>query len=206
MPMSSENDDCVERWLLGDDESFERVFHQYYRLVRSFFTKRGFTPEESEDLTQEVFLRVYKGRASFRGESRFTTWLFQICANAFRNELRDRSAQKRGHTEVRLDGALGSEVEQLEDASEGADPVRKALWEEEKTRLRAALADLPPQMRRCVELRVDEDLKYREIAERMGVSIDTVKAHLFQARQILKEKLGDYFEDFQALTPERAES
>jgi len=198
MSMRSDNDDCVEKWLLGDDESFEGVFHQYYRLVRSFFTKRGFTPEEAEDLTQEVFLRVYKGRASFRGESRFTTWLFQICANLFRNELRDRSAQKRDHTEVRLDdGTLGSEAEQLEDDSEeGADPVRRALREEAKTKLRAALADLPPQMRRCVELRVDEDLKYREIAARMGVSIDTVKAHLFQARQILKEKLGDYFEDF----------
>lgn len=191
---------------MGDDASFEPVFRQYYRLVHSFFTKRGFTPEEAEDLTQEVFLRVYKGRESFRGESRFTTWLFQISANVFRNELRDRSAQKRDHTEVRLDdGTLGNETEQLEDHSgEGADPARKAIWVEAKEKLREALSDLPPQMRRCVELRVYEDLKYREIAERMGVSIDTVKAHLFQARQILKEKLGDYFEDFQTLTPERA--
>ena len=56
-----------------------------------------------------------------------------------------------------------------------------------------AMADLPPQMRRGVELRVNQDLKYREIAVLMGVSIDTVKAHLFQARQMLKARLGNYF-------------
>jgi len=191
----------VERWLLGDDESFEQLFRRHYRLVHSFFVKRGFTPEEAEDLTQDVFLRVYKGRESFRGEARFTTWLFQICANLFRNDLRGRSAQKREGAEVPIDGVLDSgENGKAEGVaswgSEPDDPLRKALWEEARKRLREALEDLPPQMRRCVELRVYEDLKYREIAAKMGISIDTVKAHLFQARQILREKLGDYFEDF----------
>lgn len=192
--VGSDRDDCVERWLLGDDESFEEVFNQYYRLVVGFFTKRGFTPQEAEDLTQIVFLRVYKARESFRGEARFSTWLFQICANVFRNNLRDRSTQKRDAEEVPLD--LSNESGTLEGFPDaGTDPLQQTLRAEARERLRTALADLPPQMRRSVELRVYEDLKYREIAERMKISIDTVKAHLFQARQILKGKLGDYFTD-----------
>lgn len=189
----SDPDDCVERWLLGDDESFEGVFQQYYRLVVGFFTKRGFTPQEAEDLTQIVFLRVYKARESFRGEARFSTWLFQICANVFRNDLRDRSTQKRDAEEVSMDQADNGTLETLADT--GTDPLQQTLSAEAKGKLREALSSLPPQMRRCVELRVYEDLKYREIAERMRISIDTVKAHLFQARQILKGKLGDYFKD-----------
>jgi RNA polymerase sigma-70 factor (ECF subfamily) len=194
MPVyGSDPGDCVERWLLGDDESFEEVFNQYYRLVVGFFTKRGFTLQEAEDLTQIVFLRVYKGRETFRGEARFSTWLFQICANVFRNNLRDRSTQKRDAEEVSMDLADSSALEGLADG--GADPLHQTLGAEAKRKLRTALSDLPPQMRRCVELRVYEDLKYREIAERMKISIDTVKAHLFQARQILKGTLGDYFTD-----------
>jgi len=195
----SDYDDCVERWLLGDDESFEQVFHQHYRLVLAFFTRRGFTPQEAEDLTQEVFFRVYRSRDSFRRDARFTTWLFQICTNLFRNDLRDRSAQKRDAQEVPLDNVVqGGENGTMDGvlAADGDDPLEEVLWEEAKEKLREALSALPPQMRRCVELRVNEDLKYREIADRMGISIETVKAHLFQARQILKGKLGDYFGDF----------
>jgi len=197
--LPSDFDDCVERWLLGDEESFEQVFHQHYRLVLAFFARRGFTPQEAEDLTQEVFFRVYRSRDSFRRDARFTTWLFQICTNLFRNDLRDRSAQKRDAQEIPLDSMVQGGENGAADgalAVEGDDPLAEVLWEEAKEKLREALSALPPQMRRCVELRVNEDLKYREIAERMGISIETVKAHLFQARQILKGKLGDYFGDF----------
>ena len=195
----SDLDDYVEKWLLGDEGSFEQVFYQHRRLVLTFFARRGFTPQEAEDLTQEVFFRVYRSRDSFRRDARFTTWLFQICTNLFRNDLRDRSAQKRDAQEVPLDSVIQSGENGTTEAmfaAEGDDPLRQALKMEAKEKLRIALSTLPPQMRRCVELRVNEDLKYREIAERMEISIETVKAHLFQARQILKGKLGDYFEDF----------
>lgn len=176
-----------------DQEDFRRLFHQYYRLVFSFFAKRGISSEESEELTQETFLRVYKSLPTFRGESRFGTWLFQITANVYKNHCRTRATQKRDAQEVPLEepgsGGLADPGWEAGDAG----PLDGVLADERARKLRQALEELPPQMRRCVMLRVDQDLKYREIAMLMDVSIDTVKAHLFQARQILKTKLGGYF-------------
>lgn len=185
-----------EPWLTAmDPESFRRLFHQHYRLVISFFLKRGISPDESEELTQETFLRVYKSMPAFRGESRFGTWLFQITANVYKNYCRTRATQKRDAQEVSLEepGSGGPADPAWESGDAG--PLDGVLAEERSKKLRRAFEELPPQMRRCVMLRVDQDLKYREIAVQMDVSIDTVKAHLFQARQILKNKLGDYFDD-----------
>ena len=177
-------------------ESFHRIFRKHYRLVFAFFTKKRFSTEEAQDLTQETFLRIYKSMGTFRGDSSFETWLFQVTANVYRNTVRSRSTQKRAAEEVALDedAADGQEGAWTWEAR-GSGQLADVLADERARLLHAALEELPPQMRRCVYLRVDQDLKYREIAELMGVSIDTVKAHLFQARQILREKLGDYFAD-----------
>ena len=189
----------VERWQKGidRDESFHQIFRQYYRIVRSFFLKKGFSAEECEDLVQETFLRVHRKLDGFRGDSKFGTWLFPIAANVYKNHLRSRATQKRDAQEVPLDEAepngdkgSGSTVA-IESRAGG--PLDEMLVSERKRMLLEAMADLPTQMRRCVDLRVNHDLKYREIAELMQVSIDTVKAHLFQARQQLKIRLGDYF-------------
>jgi RNA polymerase sigma-70 factor (ECF subfamily) len=169
------------------EERFYRIFQQYYRRVEGFFLRNGFSKEESGELVQETFLRVFRNLEGFRGESSFDTWLFEVAAGVYRNELRRGSTLKRDAVQVSLD----------EDSpDEQNDPLNDLLSGERQKVLQEALADLPPQMRRCVELRVYQDLKYREIAEVMMVSIDTVKAHLFQARRLLKTKLSDYFSQY----------
>jgi RNA polymerase sigma-70 factor, ECF subfamily len=181
--------------------SFHEIFNEYYRAVFAFFSKRGFSTEECHDLAQDTFLRVYRKLETFRNEGRFEAWLFQIAANIYRNTLRGQGALKREGQEVPLD-----ELNEERAAGQGdrapawlghdPGPLIQALEGERKRVLRDALDGLPAQMRRCVLLRIDGDLRYREIADLMRVSIDTVKAHLYQARQQLKEKLGDYFTDF----------
>jgi RNA polymerase sigma-70 factor (ECF subfamily) len=202
LPPSGDSNRWVEQFLQGIDpeESFRQIFHQYYRLVFSFFVKKGFSAEESNDLAQETFLRVHKSLATFRRESRFETWLFQISANIYRNTLRAQSTRKRDAPEMSLSDLIdgpgsgsGGDADFVQDDAGG--PLEDLLTEERSRVLHDALQDLPSQMRRCVLLRVDRDLKYREIADIMRVSIDTVKAHLFQARQLLKVKLADYFAD-----------
>ena len=204
--MSPMNDDerevqvWIERWQRGIDreENFRKIFQAYYRRVYVLFTKWGFGDVECEDLVQETFLRVHRNLAGFRGDSKFATWLWEVAANVYKNTLRSRGTQKRDAREVSLDdsdtdGAAGGSVLALESGE--SDPLAVLLSGERKQKLHEAMSELPPQMRRCVELRVNEDLKYREIAEQMNVSIDTVKAHLFQARQMLKTKLDDFDDD-----------
>lgn len=175
--------------------SFEEIFRAHHRSVLHFFLKKGFSREESRDLAQDTFLRVYKNMEKFRSESRLETWLFTIATNLYRNELRNRAALKRDAREVSLDlpngdGNDGGEGMAVADpASE--DPLACMATKERALELREAFEGLPPQMRRVLLLRVDRDLKYREIAEVLQVSIETVKAHLYQARQQLKDKLSD---------------
>jgi RNA polymerase sigma-70 factor, ECF subfamily len=173
---------------VADDPT--ELFRRYYRPVQAFFARRGFSTEESRDLAQETFFRVYKNWASFRGESSEVTWLFQIATNLYRNEVRSRSTLKRDMQEVPLEQTDGDlPVEE----SAQVTALDAMLLDERTAKLRDALQGLPPQMRQAVLLRVDADLKYREIAELMSVSIETVKAHLYQARQQLRDKLADYF-------------
>ena len=170
-------------------DAFEGLFQRYHRPLVAFFLHKGFSTEESRDLAQETFFRVYKNRELFRGESSPVTWLFQIAANLYKNTLRSKAAQKRDAEEVPLDSADAKDPESDDNALE-------VMLSGERARLlREALKELPPQMKRAVMLRVTGDMKYREIAEEMEVSIETVKAHLYQARQHLRDRLSDYFTD-----------
>jgi RNA polymerase sigma-70 factor (ECF subfamily) len=173
------------------EEAAEDLFQRYYRPVVAFFVRRGFSSDESRDLAQETFLRVYRYWERFRGDSTETTWLFQIAANLYKNTLRSLSAQKRDREEVSLESA----EPRLVDVEADDDVLSTMLRGERANLLRAALDELPPQMKRAVDLRVVGDLKYREIAEEMNVSIETVKAHLYQARQHLRDRLSNYFTD-----------
>ncbi len=186
------------------DQSFmdtpEDLFRRYYRPVVAFFARRGFSLEDSQDLAQETFLRVFKHIEGFRGESRLDTWLFQVAANLYKNTLRSQSTLKREGKEVPLD-APGEEVAKVAEgafwSSPEPGPLGGLLTGERAKLLWEAMKDLSPQMRLAVFLRVDRDLKYREIAEVMHVSIETVKAHLYQARQHLRDRLADYFTDIE---------
>ncbi len=179
------------------DASFRRVFKTFYRPIFRFFEKRGFSIDVCHDLTQETFLRVYNGMEGFRGEAPFEAWLFQIAANTYRNALRHKDAQKRAGTHLSI-----VEADQRQEQSAGEirsdaltddaerDPLNNVLRNERLSILRESVSSLPEQMRRCVELRVYQDLSYQEIALLMRISVETVKAHLHQARKQLKTKIA----------------
>jgi RNA polymerase sigma-70 factor (ECF subfamily) len=181
------------------DVNFRRIFESYYRPVFRFFEKRNFPAPESHDLTQETFIRVYNGMGSFRGDAPFEAWMFQVAANVFRNTLRERAAQKRaGHHLSLVTPAEDAERDAISETNlidrEGRDPLDEVLQEERIAKLREAIASLPEQMRRCVMLRVYQELSYGEIAVVMHLSVETVKSHLHQARRQLRIKLSDYFD------------
>ena len=162
-------------------------------MVRSFFLRKGFSSQESDDLTQEVFLRVFKSIDTFRRESRFERWLWEIVAHIYSNEIRRRKTEKRNVPEQSLDAVMENEdgaAPALSIPAPGPSPEQDVRSERSKA-LHAALKELPDQMRRCCILRYEKGLKYQEIAIVMVISIETVKAHLHQARKRLMALLGD---------------
>jgi RNA polymerase sigma-70 factor (ECF subfamily) len=172
----------------GREESFRLLFDRFYWPLFRFFERRGFTPEECQDLIQETFLRVHRGLDAFRGEARWEHWLFRIAANTAVKALRHRAATKRA-------GATVPWEETGAERAEAPTALRHLLGKEMKELLSQAVAGLPAQMQRCVRLRVFQDLDYDEIAEMLQISPSTVKVQLFKARKRLQRELGDSFAD-----------
>lgn len=182
------------------EESFANLFKIFYRSVHRFFLNQHFSSTECEDLTQIVFLRVYEGVEGFGQRAKFATWLFEIAVNVYRNEIRRRGATKRKGMELSLDGGTEDDLRHLNEKISLRSPAPESALDEllEKERLdqlRAAIREMPPQMRRCVYLRHLRGFKYREIALLMKISIQTVRAHLHQARERLKLELNDEDEE-----------
>jgi RNA polymerase sigma-70 factor, ECF subfamily len=183
----------------GGEESFRTLFDRFYWPLFRFFEHRGFSTEECQDLIQETFIRVYRGIEAFRGESRWEHWLFRIAANTAIKALRHRAAAKRAGHEVPLEEEDEGDLQAMATggrASGTAEPLRQLLSKEMKDLLIEAIEGLPAQMRRCVRLRVLQDLDYNEIAEILQLAPSTVKVQLFKARKRLQMELGSSFADF----------
>lgn len=179
---------------IDPEGNFGRLFRLHQPRINSFFLRRGFPVEESRDLTQEVFLRVSRGLPRFRLESQLKTWIFEIADNVAQNELRRRGTGKRKGKEISLDTAgKGEEGEPapFEPPPQPPKALDEVLQRERAELLSLAIQDLPPKMRACFQLRYAQGRKYEEIAHLMNVSVDTVKAHLHQAKQRLKLDLSD---------------
>jgi len=197
MPADDPSQRLVELIKAGidTDGNFERLFKLHARGIHSYFLRRGLAVEDARESTQEVFLRVSRGLGSFRGESQFRTWLLEIADHVYQNELRRRSTGKRKGKEISLD--TGGQSEEGEGPAPFEPPplppkaLDEVLKREQTERLSRAIQDFPPKMRTCFLLRYGQGRKYEEIAVLMNVSVDTVKAHLHQAKQKLKIELSD---------------
>jgi RNA polymerase sigma-70 factor (ECF subfamily) len=202
-PVSKPDKDPVELILAikqgrNVEDNFQALFERRYAQILRFFRRKGFDPEECRDLTQETFISVYKGVKDLRQPEQFESWLFAIAHNVWCSLIESRSAQKRAATLLSLEWqgenddhppiAAGL-------AAGGADPLTVILDKEKLEKLREALERLPQQMRRCAQLRVVYDMSYLEIASLMGISVNTVKAHLHQAQHVLRAQLSVYFQE-----------
>jgi RNA polymerase sigma-70 factor, ECF subfamily len=180
------------------EEGFRLLFDRFYWPLFRFFEGRRFSTEECQDLIQETLLRVYRGIEGFRGDARWTHWLFRIAANTAVKALRHGAAAKRAGRTISWEEIDPEDPPTTADRSSDAavsTPLRRMLDEERTELLSRAIADLPPQMRRCVRLRVYQDLDYEEIADILQISPSTVKVQLFKARKRLQIELEDFFTD-----------
>lgn len=159
------------------------VYQQLYLMVGHH--------EEAEDLTQEVFLRVYRHRKGYQPRAKFVTWLYHIVRNVARNALRSR----RRHPVLPLQAAPVADHDSLEpilpDLREEA-PSRPLERHELRGVVRAALTTLHRRQRRALELQQYDELSYAEIADDLSLSTKAAKSLLYRARNQMREALTPY--------------
>jgi RNA polymerase sigma factor (sigma-70 family) len=155
------------------------LFERHHVMLYNFFLRLTGSRGPSEDLVQEVFVRILKYRATYRSESRFTVWLFQIARNAHVDHLR------RQKPEVPIE-------EQFEEPAGTEPPPSQRLEAEvDAALLRQALDRLPLRKREILLLSRYEDMKYKDIAQLLGCSVETIKTSVHRAvRDLRKIYLG----------------
>jgi RNA polymerase sigma-70 factor, ECF subfamily len=187
-------------WGLADparfETSLEYLHKRYARWVERLLKGRGHDAETAKDLTQETFVRVFRGSGKFETVPEFEAWLKQIAINVHRNHVRDQHAVKRNAPEDSLDEWMEEHGHAVPSPPEKPERgvLDRFLDKERRHQVGRALQTLPPAMRRCLVLRIFHEMTYQEIADRVGISIGTVKAHLHQGRDRLSERLAAYFD------------
>ncbi len=162
--------------------TFEEVYSRFRGPVWRLARRLTGGEEEALDATQEIFLRVWRGLAGWRGEAQLSTWVFQIAWNYLRSHRRREMGRLRP---VPLDPGDGS-AEAVTVADPGPDPERRAVAAERLGRLEEALAGLGEAHQVVIWLRDGEDLSYEEIAAVLDVPIGTVRSRLARAREALR--------------------
>jgi RNA polymerase sigma-70 factor, ECF subfamily len=169
----------VEACLANRRGAFDLVVERHRRAVYQLCYRFVGNHEDASDLSQDVFLRAYRGLRNFKGQSSLATWLYRIGVNVCLNRV----SAKTPVTEA-IEGG------QFEDA--GAEsPADRLLRAERQARVRAAIARLPRKQRATLILRAYHELSHQEIADVLGSSVGAVKANFFHALGSLKKLLGD---------------
>ena len=163
----------------GDSAAFEELYEQHHRRVYSLCLRMLGDGNQAEDLTQEVFLQLYKKIGSFRGDSAFTTWLHRMTVNQVLMHLRKRGV-KLEHTSE--EGDFTNVVETPLQSTRRISMVDKLALEK-------AISELPPGYRTVFVLHDVEGYRHAEIAAMTGLAEGTLRAQLCRARRLLMEML-----------------
>ena len=171
--------ELVSECLAGRTEAFDLIVERHRRPVYQLCHRFVGNHEDASDLTQDVFLRAYKGLQSFRGQASVKTWLYRIGVNVCLNRLSSRKPDSepidaRQHVDTRTES-----------------PSERVLRGERAGRVRQAIAELPPRQRAALILRIYQEMSHQEIAAVLGSSVGAVKANVFHALQNLKRLLGE---------------
>ncbi len=172
-------------------ETVGRLYGQLGQAIYNFFVNRGCSKEEARDLRQETFLRAFRGFDGFRRDSRPETWVFGIAKKVWLHRLRDGKRQKRRGYEIPLKGDDRNDRQAPIDGRlvSGDSPFETAARAEQVQLVRDALERLPPAMRDCTLLRMDQQMPYREIAQVLQLTESQVKTNLSRARSKLRDLL-----------------
>ena len=172
----------VRRVLEGDVNAFEDLVTEHEKGVYAIAQRMTGNAEDAADMTQETFIKAYNSLSAFRGDSKFSVWLYRIATNVCLDFLRSRS--RKPTVSLSMEDDDGEEVE-LDIADDSQSPER--LLESGLTRdaVRRGLKALSPEYRQILLLREIQGLSYEEIADALRIEVGTVKSRIFRARKRL---------------------
>jgi RNA polymerase sigma-70 factor (ECF subfamily) len=175
----------------GDESGFSYLVQKYHRSMIHFLYRMVRNDAVAEELAQEVFLRVYRSRQSYRAEAKFTTWLYRIATNLAVNHARDTRHERAAQT-LYLD-ATDEETGSTPDVADDEPTVEERLMRDERmAAIRTHVMALPERQRMAVLMHKYQGMDYRQIGEVLRLSESATKSLLFRAYQTLRERLKDF--------------
>jgi RNA polymerase sigma-70 factor (ECF subfamily) len=185
--LSLSDEDLMGRVAEDDERAFTELVQRFQGRVVNLIARVLNDRESSDDLAQEVFVRVFVHRRNYRRGSKFTTWLFTIAANLAKNEIRRRVRKRNWFSLDALQEMVGDSASQLADPTEGQEAALQRGQLQEA--IGRAIANVPEKYRVALVLRDIEGFSYEEIAEMLRIPGGTVRSRINRARSMLKRKL-----------------
>jgi RNA polymerase sigma-70 factor (ECF subfamily) len=182
VPPVSEMDDLIARCLDGDQAAWDQIVRQHWRKVFNLAYKFVGRHDEAEDLTQDIFLKIFKALHTFDRRANFQTWLISISRNLCIDHYR--SVRKERETMAR-----DVDASELNPVSREQSPHRYVEQQDLRQLIRQALGELPPSLREAVVLRDLKEFSYQEIADKLGLPEGTVKSRINRGRLELARQL-----------------
>lgn len=172
----------VDACLAGRAAAFDLIVERHRRSVYQLCYRFVGNHEDASDLSQDVFLRAYRGLRSFRGHSSIATWLYRIGVNVCLNRVTAKTPL----------GTLTEPIDDRQFVDPGAESASERMLKDERAaRVRVAIGRLPPKQRATLILRMYHEMSHQEIADVLGSSVGAVKANFFHALGNLKKLLGN---------------
>ncbi|MGH9492679.1 MAG: RNA polymerase sigma factor [Terriglobales bacterium] len=172
----------------GDDSAFDHLVEKFRRPLVGFLYRMARSQAVAEELAQEVFLRVYRSRKSYRASAKFTTWMYRIATNLAVNYARD-SRARRGEVSLDEPAESGAALE----VADGELTAEQSLLRRERRRaIRSHIEALPERQRLAVLMHKYQGLDYRQIAQVLKLSESATKSLLFRAYETLRETLKEF--------------
>jgi len=183
--------DLMLRVKAGDDSAFEYLAEKYRRPMLGFMYRVTRNTHLAEELAQEVFLRVYRARATYNAEAKFSTWLYRIASNLSVNYIRD-TKHERPEMSVSLDEPDEETGTTLDLADKSLNAEQDLLRRERLAAIKRHVQALPERQRNAVLMHKYQGMDYRQIAEVLNISESATKSLLFRAYETLRERLKEF--------------
>ena len=170
----------VKESIAGNPAAFSTLMYLYKKRVENVGRRFFYNQNDIHDFVQEIFIKLFNNLSSFKGESKFSTWLTRIAFNTALN------------SKTRTKNADSLEVEKGDELPSNYDSPEEAQMKKlTKLAIQQSVKELPEKYAQCVEMYFFMDMSYEDISETTGIPVNTLKTHIFRAKKILYEKLKE---------------